>query len=92
MIIRKSYLKQLKEQSSHILDDVKSVNIGNEMAVTLSIGIGLNSDRLMFRVMNYARIAIDMALARGGDQAVIKNCNSVTYIGGKVSRWRRIPV
>lgn len=31
----------------------------------------------------YARVAIDLALARGGDQAVIKDCNGITYFGGK---------
>ena len=32
---------------------------------------------------NYARVAIDLALARGGDQAVIKDCRGITYFGGK---------
>ena len=49
--------------------DVKTVNIGNEMAVTISIGVGL--DGLTY-AQNYefARNAIDLALGRGGDQAV----------------------
>ncbi len=41
--MRQSSLEALKEQRFHILDEVKTVNIGNEMAVTLSIGIGLNA-------------------------------------------------
>ena len=43
LIMRQSSLETLKEQRFHILDEVKTVNIGNEMAVTLSIGIGLNA-------------------------------------------------
>ena len=62
---------QLEESKFDLLDDVKTVNIGNEMAVTLSIGIGL--DGLSY-TQNYefARTAIDLALGRGGDQAVVK--------------------
>ena len=43
LIMRQSSLEALKEQRFHILDEVKTVNIGNEMAITLSIGIGLNA-------------------------------------------------
>ena len=43
LIMRQSSLEALKEQRFHILDEVKTVNIGNEMAITLSIGVGLNA-------------------------------------------------
>ena len=82
IIIRKSYFKQLEEDKFSLLDDVKSVNIGNGIPATLSIGLGLSSDSYA-QSYNYARVAIDLALARGGDQAVIKDCNGVTYYGGK---------
>ena len=82
LIMRQSSLETLKEQRFHILDEVKTVNIGNEMAVTLSIGIGLNASTYI-QNYEYARIAIEMALGRGGDQVVIKNENNITYIGGK---------
>ena len=72
----------LKEQRFHILDEVKTVNIGNEMAVTLSIGIGLNGANYL-QNYEYCRIAIEMALGRGGDQVVIKNGDSIAYFGGK---------
>ena len=39
-----STLQQMQEERFSILEDVKTVNIGNEMAVTLSIGIGMNGD------------------------------------------------
>ena len=48
--MRQSSLETLKEQRFHILDEVKTVNIGNEMAVTLSIGIGLNAST---NIQNY---------------------------------------
>ncbi len=82
VILRKQSLKQLKENRFDVLEDVKTVNIGNDMAVTLSIGIG--SDGLSY-AQNYefARTSIDLALGRGGDQAVIKTPEGVNYYGGK---------
>ena len=86
--MRQSSLETLKEQRFHILDEVKTVNIGNEMAVTLSIGIGLNASTYI-QNYEYARIAIEMALGRGGDQVVIKNENNITYIGGKAQQMEK---
>ncbi len=82
IILRKKALSQLQETRFDLLEEVKTVNIGNEMAVTISIGIGL--DGLTY-AQNYefARNAIDLALGRGGDQAVVKTPDSVTYYGGK---------
>lgn len=85
LIMRQSSLESLKEQRFHILDEVKTVNIGNEMAVTLSIGIGLNAATYL-QNYEYSRIAIEMALGRGGDQVVIKNGNNITYFGGKAQQ------
>lgn len=82
VIMRKEAALQLQENRFDLLEDVKTVNIGNEMAVTLSIGMGL--DGLSY-TQNYefARNAIDIALGRGGDQAVVKMPENVTYYGGK---------
>ena len=82
VILRKESVLSLEESKFDLLDDVKTVNIGNEMAVTLSIGIGL--DGLTY-AQNYefSRTAIDLALGRGGDQAVVKTSDSITYFGGK---------
>lgn len=82
IILRKKSTEQLRENKYDLLNDVKTVNIGNEMAVTISIGIGL--DGLSY-AQNYefARNAIDLALGRGGDQAVVKTPENVTYFGGK---------
>ena len=82
VILRKRALAQLQETRFDLLEEVKTVNIGNEMAVTLSIGIGV--DGLSY-AQNYefTRNAIDLALGRGGDQAVLKTPESITYYGGK---------
>ena len=82
IILRKKAITQLQESRFDLLEEVKTVNIGNEMAVTISIGIGLNG---LSYAQNYefCRNAIDLALGRGGDQAVIKTPDSITYYGGK---------
>ncbi len=82
IVLRKESVLQLAASRFDLLDDVKTVNIGNEMAITLSIGIGL--DGLSY-AQNYefSRTAIDLALGRGGDQAVVKTSDNITYYGGK---------
>lgn len=84
-ILRKKAVAQLQEGHFELLTDVKTVNIGNEMPITLSIGIGF--DGLTY-AQNYefARNAIDLALGRGGDQAVIKTPDNVVYYGGKTQQ------
>ncbi|MCR5735071.1 MAG: DHH family phosphoesterase [Lachnospiraceae bacterium] len=82
VLIQKGHLEQLKENRFSLLEDVKTVNIGNEMALTLSIGFGVGADSYV-QNYDYARNAIDLALGRGGDQAVIKTPEDVSYYGGK---------
>ncbi len=82
VIMKKESLVTLQENRFDILEDVKTVNIGNEMAVTISIGIGLDASTYTQK-SEYARTAIDLALGRGGDQAVVKSPKSIVYYGGK---------
>lgn len=80
--IKQKYMEQIQEERFAILEDVKGVNIGNEMAVTLSIGMGMNGESYS-QNYDHARVAIDMALGRGGDQAVVKDGSKIQYYGGK---------
>ena len=82
VVVKKKDFKKLEEDRFSLLEDVKSVSVGNKIPATLSMGLGLSSDSYS-QSYNYARVAIDQALARGGDQAVIKDCNGITYYGGK---------
>ena len=81
-IINKENLDSAISVRFDILEDVKTVNIGNEMGITLSIGIGYGSENLA-RNYELARMAMDMALGRGGDQAVVKTEDDIRYFGGK---------
>ena len=82
VILRKQAVTQLQNTRFELLEDVKTVNIGNEMAVTVSIGIGLGG---LTYSQNYefARTSVDLALGRGGDQAVVKTPEKISYYGGK---------
>lgn len=80
--IKQMYTDAIQEKRFSLLEEVKTVNIGNEMAVTLSIGMGMNGESYS-RNYEYARTAIDMALGRGGDQAVVKDGAKIRYYGGK---------
>ena len=81
-VFQQKYLSMLQSSKFSILEEVRSVNIGNEMAVTISIGLGVNAENYSTGY-EYARAAIDLALGRGGDQAVIKDREKISYYGGK---------
>jgi len=65
-----------------VLEDVKTINIGNSLNLTLSIGVGMRGQSYD---ENYesARKAMDLALGRGGDQAVVISEGNISYFGGK---------
>ncbi len=74
-------LEILKSQKFEILSQVREINMGNKLPVTLSIGIGLDGDSLT-QSMEFARAAIDLALGRGGDQVLIKDKEKYYFFGG----------
>ena len=80
--MKRLHFDRLVENRFDILEDVKTVKIGNEMSVTLSMGFGMDG-RTLIDDAEYARSAIDLALGRGGDQAVVKASDKTTYFGGK---------
>lgn len=75
-------LAKIEESKFAILDDMRKTQMGNELPITMSIGIGQNT-RSLTGSMEEARAALDLALGRGGDQAVIKNQDKYTFYGGK---------
>jgi c-di-AMP phosphodiesterase-like protein len=65
-----------------VLDSVRELNLGNQLAVTLSIGIGRGGGTPLENY-KFALAAKDLALGRGGDQAVIKSGEKLSFYGGK---------
>ena len=82
IVMKQKHISALQSNKFSILDEVKTVNIGNEMAVTVSIGFGVNGEEYT-QSCDYARVAIDLALGRGGDQAVVKDGEKLYFYGGK---------
>ena len=88
VVFKRKYLDTLKEDKFSILEDIKSVKVGNEMSVTLSIGVGICGESYIENY-EYSRNAIDLALGRGGDQVVLKEGDEITYYGGKAKQVER---
>lgn len=88
VVFRYKYLEQLKADKFSLIEDVKTVKVGNEMAVTLSIGLGAEGVGYN-QNYEYARMSIDLALGRGGDQVVLKEGEEVSYYGGKTQQVER---
>jgi c-di-AMP phosphodiesterase-like protein len=82
MMIENKYLETLEAKKFSMLDDVKSIKGTNDFNFTLSIGTGAAAKNLT-QLMEYSKGALDVALGRGGDQAVVKRVNSVKFYGGK---------
>lgn len=81
-VFQQKYLPQLRDTKFAILDEVKSINVGNEIPITLSIGVGADTSSFA-EAYEFARVAIGFALGRGGDQAVVKYGEKISYFGGK---------
>ncbi len=88
VVFKYKYLSALQEDKFSLIEDVKTIKVGNEMAVTLSIGVGFEGDSYN-KNYDYARNAIDLALGRGGDQVVVKEGDNVSYYGGKAKQVER---
>ena len=82
VVMKQMCLEQLEAKKFELLDDVKTVNIGNDIPITLSIGLGAGGSTYA-QNYEYARNAIDLALGRGGDQAIVKRKDNIVYYGGK---------
>ena len=81
-VFRQKYMDTLQGDRFSLLDDVKSLNVGNEIPMTLSVGIGTAEGSFIDAFEN-AKVAIGLALGRGGDQVAVKDGDTVTYFGGK---------
>ena len=82
VVVQKQLLDKLTEDRFSVLEDVKTVSVGNKIPATLSIGLGFGKESYA-QSHNYARVSIDLALARGGDQVVVKSNEGIKYYGGK---------
>jgi c-di-AMP phosphodiesterase-like protein len=82
MMIEHKFLDTLEAKKFTMLEDVKTLKGSGDFNFTLSIGTGGLAKNLT-QLIDYAKGALDVALGRGGDQAVVKKINSVKFYGGK---------
>lgn len=82
MYFQHRYLSGMIEHRFSILDEVRDMETQTDFPVSLSIGLGINGSSLG-ETRNYADAAIDLALGRGGDQAVIRDGTKIRYFGGQ---------
>lgn len=88
VVLKKEKFGLMVEERFSLLEEVKGVSVGNKVPATLSIGLGYASETYVAGY-NYARVAIDLALARGGDQAIVKTAEGIHYYGGKREQANR---
>ncbi len=80
-IIEERHLSRIIERKFDILDEVRSIQVGDRSSVTLSIGVGRGATTLA-QSEAYAKQSLDMCLGRGGDQAAVKTPNGFEFFGG----------
>ena len=82
VVINNLGLDDIESKKFDLLDQTRELNIGNTIPITLSIRICAVGDSLI-EIYEGAKAAIDIALGRGGDQAVLKTGNNLEFYGGK---------
>ena len=81
MVIEERYVKLFVERKFRILEEIRNIKTDENRCATISIGIGRNALNLKESEL-WAKKALDMALGRGGDQAVIKQQDTFSFFGG----------
>ncbi|CEQ25538.1 DHH family phosphoesterase [Paraclostridium sordellii] len=82
LVLSKSELDKLEFDKFSILDKIREIDQGNTLPVTISMGIGIEG-KTINENFKLAKGALDLALGRGGDQAVIKTKDRSIFYGGK---------
>ncbi len=88
VLINNAALENLKAKNFEILEQVHKITSSFALTPTLSIGIGVGG-RSLAENNSFAAAALDMALGRGGDQAVIKNNAHLSYFGGQTQETEK---
>jgi c-di-AMP phosphodiesterase-like protein len=76
------FLSNLEAKRFSILDDIREIDMGNRIPATLSMGVGGNG-KDFDQLEEYAFSGLELALARGGDQAVVRKNSHFEFYGGK---------
>ena len=87
-LFEEQYLEGYKAEKFSLLDNIRTIQSPSGIPVTVSIGVGVDGDSLaeMFR---FASLSAEMALSRGGDQAVVKNRFNFEFYGGRAKETEK---
>ena len=89
LIIEEKYLHSIEEDKFKILDKAKEITVPGKMQTTLSIAISLDGET-NYEKYKSATGTIDLALGRGGDQAIIKENGKFTFFGGRTKEVEKM--
>lgn len=81
-ICERRYFDQLEAEKFKIVDDVHQVVTSSGIHATISLGVGYDGSSFEEN-FNFASMSVEMALSRGGDQAVIRNRINFVFFGGR---------
>ena len=81
-IFEQSYVEKIKEDKFEILDEIKEIKTLDKIQTTLSIAISEDGENNLEKYKS-AKAVIDIALGRGGDQAIIKQNGKYFFFGGR---------
>ena len=81
-IFERKYLKELEENKFNILDLIKDIDSSGKIPSTLSIAVSCDGES-SYEKYKFAKNAIDIALGRGGDQAVVRKNGKFIFYGGR---------
>ncbi len=87
-LFEEQYLSDYKEDKFSLLDSVREVTNPAGIPATLTVGVGVDGDTFG-ELYRYANLSVEMALSRGGDQAVIKNRFNFEFFGGRSKETER---
>lgn len=82
LVFERSYFDQQERSRFPVLDEVREIDTDGDFPITLSIGIGIGGQNPLAND-DSACEALDLALARGGDQAVVKEGDHISFYGGR---------
>nr|WP_326185920.1 DHH family phosphoesterase [uncultured Oscillibacter sp.] len=81
-IFEEQYYEHFVEEKFSVLDAIRDIKVGEGVHPTLSIGMGKDADSIPELYKN-ANLSVEMALSRGGDQAVVRGRMDFEFYGGR---------
>lgn len=93
LIFDNVYLEQCLAERFAILDEIRSVRVGDGMPITISLGVSHLADATLAEREQAAQYALDLALQRGGDQVVVRDEVGVSFYGGRTKAgYKRVNI